>query len=121
MDNIFIVNGYKICVHFDLHTVRLKANYALRRLMRSPQGISHLTNAILHTYKDLFKSELLISPRSLIAEIKGHIVSYECLLFMRRCVDLRLFKFLSYRVCKIDCGERIQDGNRWVWDILARL
>lgn len=121
MDQIFDIDGYKVSVHFEKHIVRLKANDALRSIIKFENGMQKLSQYIHVCYINIFDQELLVTHASLKTEIEGHVYAYRLLVFVRKVVDAKLFRQLSYHVCKIDCGEKHYDGNRWIWDLISKL
>ena len=117
MDKIFKIEDYRLSVNFRRHVVQLRAGYDLRRMLKkAPGALYRLAQMILEEYECLFKEKLNISERSLVAEIAGHVYAYRFFLRIRKVFTGACIRKLSYRVCKIDCGEKSHDGNRWFWD-----
>ena len=71
-------------------------------------------------YQKLYGEELLISEKSLACEIYWHYyVSAKAAGFERRFGKKRVTSWLIFHMDVIDCGEKREDSNRFVWDLLA--
>lgn len=118
MDKNFKLGGKVISVSFEKYAVRLKANYVLIKILKKKE-LAVLVVLIKESYSDLYGKAFNISNKSLIVEIAAHIYAYKISLFFRKFFSLGFVRKFSYHVCKIDCGEKGHDTNRWVWDTLS--
>lgn len=127
---VFCRNFHGIGVRMERHIVHIVTDTALKEyLMQEGVGSLELAENIRDKYRAAFHQELDISTESLAVEILIHV---EVDGFMRRCHRImegvpsilayaiqELAEHIETSTAVIDCGERITDGNRWVFDMLA--
>lgn len=101
--------------------VHINNDEALEHIMKGGrQALYELTDRIFEEHKARFGEPLQITRKSLACEIKNHYRVYKLVKKMPEAVKktaLAKRALLSTEV--IDCGEKAEDGNRFVWDFLS--
>jgi len=110
--------------------IRLKNTDALKDyLQEDGNGSLELADFLRGEYEKRYHRELAITRHSLAIEILGHVFFDSLSLGIMRLLEQngssaalsvrdQLHKIESHAAV-IDCGEKSEDGNRWVWDFLA--
>lgn len=105
----------------ERHVLHLYNDDALDKLIREGKPeLYRLADSLRREHEARFGETLRISEKSLATEIRLHCRVYE--LAMRLPPILRktaLVKRAIRSTRVIDCGDRHEDGNRWVWDFLS--
>ena len=99
-----------------------------RTLLRPTGKSMHLAREIRHAYARQMGRPLAIKTRSLEAEIRMHVLAYDCFHFLEMKTEKWPLPFLhclnAYMMRHteiIDCGEHHLDNNRFVFDIIGQL
>lgn len=127
MNSIYHLENCNIKVQLDKGIIRVYSNAELWRFLdgKADERFIMLVKTIKNDYEQRFATPLKISDRSLIVEILVHVYcDYLGLKFNQLVKFKPLNKFvdkLLERAEVVDCGERVKDSNRWIWDALAPL
>lgn len=112
----------KIDVRMKTHIVRVVNDEVLMQALDEGKhrAARLLAQKIREDYQQQFGEELQISTRSLACEIYWHYyVLKKALAIEQRFGKKRFTSWLIRHIDVSDCGEKKEDSNRWVWDLLS--
>lgn len=124
MERLEIQDLQDIDVRMQKHIVRVANDEALIKALQEGKRRAALLLAqkIREDYRQEYGEELKIRARSLACEIYWHNYMREkALAFERRFGRKRPSSWLIRHMDVSDCGERKEDNNRWLWDLLSIL
>jgi len=111
-----------IDVRMQKHIVRVVNDDALMQALREGKhrAALKLAQKIREDYQQQFGEELQISMRSLACEIYWHYyVLKKAIAIEQRFGKKKFTSWLIRHIDVSDCGEKKEDTNRWVWDLLS--
>ncbi|MFW0715388.1 hypothetical protein [Pedobacter sp. N23S346] len=126
MEKIYNFDNIKIKVGLEPNLVRVYSDKALWTFLNTDaeSGFELLVETIKNEYVTIFGKALNITNDSLIVEILVHVYCDYLGLRFNQIVKIKFIQNLVNKLLErtevVDCGERSVDGNRWVWDLLAR-
>ncbi|NTE01137.1 hypothetical protein G6M26_02725 [Agrobacterium tumefaciens] len=126
MEKRYNLFTHEIQVHFEPKLVRVFSDAALWAFLKDDARMRFeiLAKTIKDDYLNKYGEELKITNDSLIVEILVHVYCDYIGLRFNRVVKIKFTQKLVVKLLEraevVDCGERSLDGNRWVWDLLAR-
>lgn len=104
--------------------IRILNNENLRKLHKKTSS-RLIARKLLLAYRKEHRKNIAISEASLATEILGHLLPHHFLMSMRKIhlprAVLKSTDFFIERTSIIDCGEKVVDGNRFIWDLLSKL
>ncbi len=109
-------------VRMKKHIVRIVNDEALMQALNEGKhrAALKLAQKIREDYQQQFGEELQISARSLACEIYWHYyVLKKVLAIEKRFGKQKITSWLIRHIDVSDCGEKKEDTNRWVWDLLS--
>lgn len=113
-----------IGVVYENKVVRINNDDVLhQKLKKGGHKASHyVAMEIRQRYEEQFGKPIDITTRSLGVEIFWHYKIERFCLMVERILKrrTRLTKWLILHMDVIDCGEKSEDNNRFVWDFLAK-
>jgi len=126
MEKIYQLAGCKIQVEINEKIIRVHGNSALWNYLDENriERLAFLLKEIKNDYRQHYGTQLNITVDSLMVEVMVHVYCDYLGLKFNRIVRIgwiqNLMNKLLERAEVVDCGERSVDGNRWLWDFLAR-
>ncbi|MFD2287471.1 hypothetical protein GJU39_07860 [Pedobacter petrophilus] len=126
MEKIYNLANSEVKVGLEPKLVRVYSDTALWTFLKTDAGkrFELLAETIKYDYATTFGNELKITNDSLIVEILVHVYCDYLGLRFNRIVKIKFIQNIVNKLLEraevVDCGERGVDGNRWVWDFLAR-
>lgn len=115
-------------IKLENHIVRVKNDDVLKHYLRARRGnAGRLAAHIQELYQTEFGYPLHISKRSLSVELTMHFWVQQVFLFkdrltqkvFHRRIFARFSDMILLHMDVIDCGERYEDSNRIVWDLMS--
>ena len=122
MEQVEIQDFRNIDVRMKTHIVRVVNDEALMQTLNEGKhrAAKSLAQKILNDYQQQFGEELQISMRSLACEIYWHYyVLKKAVAIEQRFGKKKFTSWLIRHIDVSDCGEKKEDTNRWVWDLLS--
>lgn len=126
MEKTYNFENNRIKVVLEPKLVRVYSDKALWTFLNNgaAAGFELLAETVKNDYLTAFGKALDITNDSLIVEILVHVYCDYLGLRFNRIVKIKFIQNLVNKLLEraevVDCGERSVDGNRWVWDLLAR-
>lgn len=107
---------------FEPRIVRVLNDERLRLYLKrgGRKAASELAAMARELYQTKYGCPLEITTRSLACEIYWHYyINEKALYFEKRRGLKKLSRWLIFHMDVIDCGERSEDNNRFLWDFLG--
>ena len=126
MDKIYNLENQQIKVCLEPLLVRVYSDAQLWTFLSNQvaERFELLAKVIKDDYLAVFGKPLKISNDSLVVEILVHVYCDYLGLRFNRVVRIKFVQKLINKLLEraeiVDCGEKSVDGNRWVWDFLAK-
>lgn len=122
---IIKVNDQEISYFLSEKAIHIDNNEALKSAILKPQASTQIAEKILDDHKQHYHVVLPISPVSLAAEIYGHVFPEKMAEAMKKIpMPDKLEQTLDLVLEKtdiIDAGHESIDGNRKIWDAIAKI
>ncbi|WP_455675453.1 hypothetical protein [Pradoshia sp.] len=119
------VNEEEVSYFLSNKAVHIDNNDALKKAILKPQAATEMAEIILKDHQSSYKQELPISVNSLAAEIYGHVFPEKVAEIMKKIpmpdsMEQALNKIME-KTEVIDAGHESIDGNRKIWDAVAKI
>lgn len=113
---------HDIEISIEPRIVRVESADALKTFLkgRGMKAARELSRVLHEEYEQRFEKELDITRNSLAMEIYMHVLVQKIALALKKITGERgLVKRALRSTAVIDCGEKIEDTNRFAWDFLS--
>lgn len=113
---------HDVAVSIEPRIVRVESADALKAFLkgRGMKAAKELSRELHEEYRRRFDKELDITRNSLAMEIYMHVLVQKIALALKKITGERgLVKRVLRSTAVIDCGEKIEDTNRFAWDFLS--
>jgi len=118
-------NEEEISYSLSEKAIHIDNNHALKRAILKPQAATEIAKTILKDHQLHYNKALPISTTSLAAEIYGHIFPEKVAEVIKKLPMPDQLEDALEKVMKktdvIDAGHESIDGNRKIWDAIAKV